>query len=369
MSGPRDAFTGVAAGRKRRRGGRGEQPMVPDAQFTSYYGKPVLNKPVWAAPDIAGYLFLGGLAGASSVLAAGAHLTGRHHLARASKVGALGAIGLSTVALIHDLGRPDRFYNMLRVFKPTSPMNVGSWILSGYGPAAGAAAFSAVTGRLRPIGALGTAGAAVLGPAVATYTAVLIGDTAVPAWHEGRKEMPFVFAGSSCTAAGGLGLLAAPVTETGPARRMATVGGLVELTASQILERRIGMVAEPYKQGKAGVLMRTGEALTAAGLAGAWLGRRNRIVSAISGAALVTASAVTRFGIFEAGIASANDPKYTVVPQRDRARARDAAAAAASPDGGAPAAGDGAAHGVADGQGAAARSVNGVARDRARTED
>ena len=126
--------------------------MVPEAEFASYYGRPVLKAPVWQAPDIPGYLFLGGLAGASSVLAAGAQLSGHRELARAAKVGALGAISLSAAALVHDLGRPARFVNMLRVFKVTSPMSVGSWILSGYGPVAGAAAASAVTGILPAAG-------------------------------------------------------------------------------------------------------------------------------------------------------------------------------------------------------------------------
>jgi len=169
--------------------------MVPPAEFTSYYGKPVLNAPVWEPRDIAGYLFLGGLAGASSLLGAGAQLTGRTALERAAKAGALGAACLSMAALAHDLGRPARFANMLRVFKISSPMSVGSWILAGYVPAAAAAAASALTGRLPRTGATATAGAALLGPAVATYTAVLISDTAVPAWHDGYPELPFVFAG------------------------------------------------------------------------------------------------------------------------------------------------------------------------------
>ncbi|MDQ1441159.1 MAG: hypothetical protein QOG97_1387, partial [Acidimicrobiaceae bacterium] len=113
--------------------------MVPKAEFTSYYGLPILNAPVWHSPDIPGYLFLGGLAGASSVLAAGAHVTGRRDLAIRSKVVATGAIGLSAAALVHDLGRPSRFYNMLRVLKPSSPMSVGSWLLAAYGPAAAVA--------------------------------------------------------------------------------------------------------------------------------------------------------------------------------------------------------------------------------------
>ena len=60
--------------------------MVPDVEFTSYYGRPVIKEPVWEPPDVPGYLFLGGLAGASSVLAAGSQLTGRRELARAAKV-------------------------------------------------------------------------------------------------------------------------------------------------------------------------------------------------------------------------------------------------------------------------------------------
>ncbi|HEX4791864.1 MAG TPA: NrfD/PsrC family molybdoenzyme membrane anchor subunit, partial [Actinospica sp.] len=193
--------TGVAAPpaepRRRRGGRRREQAVVPDAEFGSYYGKPILNEPTWEARDIAGYLFLGGLAGGSAAVAGAACATGHPGLGRALKVGATAAAGLSLAALVHDLGRPARFLNMLRVFKPTSPMSVGSWLLAGFAPLVGTAAFCDVTGRLPRLGTLATAGAATLGPAVATYTAALIADTAVPAWHEGRRPMPFLFASSS----------------------------------------------------------------------------------------------------------------------------------------------------------------------------
>jgi len=119
---------------------RGERLMVPKADFSSYYGRPILKEPTWEAIDIAGYLFLGGLAGASSVVAAGAAVTGRPGLERAAKVAAFGGISVSLAALVHDLGCPERFLNMLRVFKPTSPMSMGTWILTGYGPLAGTAA-------------------------------------------------------------------------------------------------------------------------------------------------------------------------------------------------------------------------------------
>ncbi len=176
--------------------------MVPRAEFESYYGRPIIKAPSWSALDIAGYFFLGGLAGAGSVLAAGAQLTGRGSTATAMKVSSLAAISLSATALVHDLGVPSRFPNMLRVLKPTSPMSVGSWLLAGYAPAAGAAAVTAVTGRLPRAGAAATAAAALLGPAVASYTAVLAADTAVPAWHGAHRELPYVFAASATAAAG-----------------------------------------------------------------------------------------------------------------------------------------------------------------------
>jgi formate-dependent nitrite reductase membrane component NrfD len=292
--------------------------MVPPAEFTSYYGKPVLNSPVWASRDIAGYFFLGGLAGASSLLGAGAHATGRPALATAAKAGALGAASVSLAGLIHDLGRPTRFLNMMRVFKVTSPMSVGTWILSGYVPVAGLAAASALTGRVPRLGAAATAGAALLGPALATYTGVLISDTAVPAWHDGYREMPFVFAGSAAVAAGGLGLLAGPAGQNAPARNLALLGAATEAAAFELMTTRMGMVAEPYHTNRAGAYVRAGQMLTLLGAAGALLGRRNRVVAALSGAALLGASAATRWGIFHAGLGSAADPKYTIIPQRQR---------------------------------------------------
>jgi hypothetical protein len=309
-------WSGLDGWRRRR---RGEQPNVPDAQFTSYYGKPIINAPVWKAPDIAGYLFLGGLAGASSVLAAGAHATGRPALARASKLGAFGAIGGGAVALVHDLGRPARFVNMLRTFKPTSPMSVGSWLLAGYGPMTAAAAGTAVTGRLPAVGAAATAGAGMLGPFVAAYTAALISDTAVPAWHEAHREMPYLFVSSAASAAGGLGMLAAPLSESAPARCTGLLGAAAEIAAMRRVEQRLGPLAEPYRSGKGGRLVHAAEQVSAASIAlGLVAGGRHRAAAVASGAGLLAGSALMRFGIFAAGVDSANDPKYIVNPQRER---------------------------------------------------
>jgi hypothetical protein len=197
-------------------------------------------------------------------------------------------------------------------------MSVGTWILSGYTPLALGAAASAVTGKLPRAGLAATLPAALLGTGVATYTSVLLCDTAVPAWHEGHREMPFLFAGSATAAAGGLGMLAVRPGQGAQAARFAALGAAAELTAKRLLVRRLGPAAEPYQRGRAGSMMRAAEALTAAGLAGALLAGRIRAAAALSGAALMAASALTRFGVFEAGRACARDPKYTVGPQRER---------------------------------------------------
>jgi Polysulphide reductase, NrfD len=334
MSGP-DGARPPADTHGPRQAGNG-QLAVPNAQFGSYYGRPVLQEPVWRAPEIPGYLFLGGLAGASSLLAAGAQATGNGELARASKVGAAVAIGLGGLGLLTDLGRPTRFLNMLRVFKVTSPMNVGSWLLAAYGPSAAAAAAAAVTGRFPRLGATASAVAAGLGAGVATYTAALLADTAVPAWHDGHRELPYLFAGSAAAAAGGLGMLATRPSAAAPAVRLAMLGAAAELTAKRLLQRRLGAAgAKPYRSGRAGRLRQASNLLTAAGMVGAALGSRSRQITALAGLALLASSALTRFVVFAAGKAAACDPAYTVGPQRERLAAveqRAASAAAAAPE-------------------------------------
>jgi formate-dependent nitrite reductase membrane component NrfD len=321
----RDAVSGVQTDGKRRPTGRvSEQPVVGGANFGSYYGKPIINKPIWESPEIPGYFFLGGLAGASSVTAAFAQLTGRRSLARALKVASTFGIALSGVALVHDLGRPARFFNMLRVFKPTSPMSVGSWLLAGYSPFSAAASFSAVTGRFQPVGDVATIVAAMLGPGIATYTAALVSDTAVPAWHDAYREMPFVFGTSALSSAAGVGMLAAPLREAGPVRRLGVAAGAAELALLKLMKTRMGLAAEAFSESEKAhryeraAQISTGVAVAVAALAG----RRSRIATALAGGGLLMGSALTRFAIFEAGLTSAENPRYTVEPQRQRKQNR-----------------------------------------------
>jgi formate-dependent nitrite reductase membrane component NrfD len=318
-----------AARRDRRRddGGR-EASMVPRADFTSYYGRPVLKPTVWK-DDIAYYFFLGGLSAGCSLLGAGADATGRPELRRGTRLAALASLAGGGFFLVHDLGRPERFHHMLRVAKPTSPMSVGTWVLTAYGPpVALAAAAELLPGRARRtalgrlLGGLARpagVAAAGLAPAVASYTAVLLSQTAVPAWHEAHEELPFIFTASAAASAGGLGMIVAPVREASPARRLAMVGAVVELAASRRLEHRLGLVGEVFVTGEARRELNLAGTLTAAGVLGAMmLGRRSRTAAVLSGAALLAGGLYERLGLLHAGVASAQDPKYTVVPQRER---------------------------------------------------
>ena len=316
-----------------RRGEGRDDVQVPPAEFRSYYGRPVVKPPVWKW-DIPAYLFTGGLSAGASLIAAGADATGRERLRRSSRWTSLGAIGASTYFLIHDLGVPSRFLNMLRVARPTSPMSMGTWILATFGPAIGAAAACELAGMLPdrgvsrlvrrampPIGRVGGYSAAAVAPHLATYTAVLLADTATPAWHESYRALPFVFSGSALAAGSGAALLTTPLEETGPVRRLAATGAVIDLAATHVVETRLGLQSEAFHLPRPRRLLQAARLLTAAGAAGALVSRRSRVLSGLSGLALVAGSACTRFGIYQGGVESAKDPRYTVVPQRERLEA------------------------------------------------
>ncbi|MGY1822022.1 NrfD/PsrC family molybdoenzyme membrane anchor subunit [Geodermatophilus sp. SYSU D00079] len=315
-------------GRRRRRGnGRGrrggEVPMVDEAEFTSYYGRPIIKPPVWKSPDVPLYLFLGGAAGSASILGAIADLTDRPQLTRVTRLlsggGAIASVGF----LVHDLGRPERFLHMLRVLKPTSPLSVGTYILSPFSAAAGATAAVELLGWFPRLKRFGGAVAALFGGPLATYTGVLLANTAVPSWHAAHTQLPYLFGASGMAAGGGLAMALTPVDEAGPARKMAVAGAAIELAVTHRVENDHGIVSEPYHEGRPGALLRAAKACTAAGAALTVVAGRRRPGAVASGVLLAAGSLLTRFGVFEAGLVSAKDPKYTVIPQRERIKARE----------------------------------------------
>ncbi len=321
-------------------GGRREAPAVPDAEFSDYYGQPVI-KPVPWKHEIPTYLFIGGVAAGSGLIAAGAAATGRDVLRRNSRYTAMTAVALSGAALVADLGRPERFLNMLRTVKLTSPMSVGTWILSGYAAFAGVATAAEVARAVparrrgllgtaqRTLGALdapATAGQALFAPPLAAYTAVLLSDTVTPVWFESRAQLPFVFVASAAMASSGVQMAISPTSQTGPVRRLALIGATTDLVAMHRLEQHLGglELVEPLETGPAGKKLRTARLLTVAGGLGTLVSGRSRVLSVASGLALAAASALTRFGVVEAGIESATDPRYTVGPQKRRLEQRRA---------------------------------------------
>jgi formate-dependent nitrite reductase membrane component NrfD len=288
----------------------------------SYYGKPIAKEPVWKA-EIPNYFFVGGLGGASATLSALARAGGNEVLARRSLLVATGALAVSPYFLIKDLGRPARFYNMFRVFKVTSPMSVGTWLLATEGTATGVAAGCEVLGIFPRLRAAAQAVSGLLGPPTATYTGALVADSVVPVWHEGRHELPTVFASSAAAAAGGVVAAFTPAAFARPARRLGVTGAVAEVVAQKVMETRMGqLVAEPYTKGEGARYAKASQAAMLAGASVMLLAGRNRVGAAVAGGLLAAGSWCGRFAAFHAGKTSAADPTYTSVPQRARAAER-----------------------------------------------
>ena len=289
----------------------------------TYYDRPVLKEPVWiwAVP---GYFYAGGAAGAAAVLGAAAQATGGDELRglvrRCRWISAWGtAVGAGL--LVVDLGRPERFLNMLRVFRPTSAMSMGSWTLAASGAlGSGAALFADRRGAARAIGDASGLAAGAIGLSLAGYTAVLLSDTAVPLWRHARRSLPFLFVSSAMTSAASI-LQGARLSddEEKAVQVFDVLGGVAESAAIMAIEREVARVArveDALHTGLGGSLWRLAKFGSTAGLVLSLLPGRGRLRSLLS-AALGTATALSlKFAIFHAGKASARDPRATFEPQR-----------------------------------------------------
>jgi polysulfide reductase-like protein len=176
----------------------------PIPRKPGYYGQPVVKPPVWTW-EVPLYFFFGGLAGMSAVIALGAVLFHHVDLALAAMwTASIAGAVLSPILLILDLGRPHLFLNMLRVFKHRSAMSMGAWILSAFGACAvpGLITLELHTRQMFPgtldqllriAAGIFIFGAAIFGTLLSTYTGVLIGATAIPAWFLHRTLLPIHF--------------------------------------------------------------------------------------------------------------------------------------------------------------------------------
>ena len=296
----------------------------------SYHGQPVLKEPVWTW-EIPLYFYTGGMAGSSAGLAYLAGLRGNNQLARRAWALAMAGIGLSPAFLISDLGRPARVMNMLRMFKPTSPMSVGSWILAVSGGATTLAAANAWTGRFARSAELARPAAALFGLPLSTYTAALVSNTAVPVWHESRRMLPFVFGSGAALSAGAGAVAITPREHAAPARRVALVAAAFELVSKELMERRLEGHGEPYKQGQASRFGQLGRSLITAGAALLAAKGQSSRPAAITAGGLLSAGALSaRWSVFRAGFQGAADPRYVVAPQRERVDRQQTAGGARS---------------------------------------
>ena len=274
------------------------------AQKSRYYDQPILKEPVWEW-EIAAYFFTGGLAGASGLLASMARMAGNRRLARNALAAAVAGVAVSLPLLIVDLGRPERFHHMLRVFRPTSPMNIGTWLLTAFGGSALTVAGSELTGWFKPLGRVAGVATGLLGPLVSTYTGVLVADTSVPIWHEARRQLPFLFAASAAASAGGLACVLSPVEDAAVARRYALAGAAAELVLSETMERELAELAAPYRKGAARRFTLASRNLTLAGTGLLALAGRTRGGAAAGGCLLLAGALNKRLAVWKAGIESA----------------------------------------------------------------
>ena len=306
---------GVVAGRGVDVAG-GPIPLRP-----GYYGQPVVKPPVWTW-EIPLYFFMGGLGGMSAVIALAAAIF--HHLdvARAAMWVAAISVVLSPLLLILDLGRPHLFINMLRVFKPQSAMSMGAWILTGFGTCVvpGLIAlelhtlhvFAGPFDHVLRIGAgFFILGSAMFGMLLATYTGVLIGTTAIPAWFLHRTLLPIHFGaagfGSAAAVLELVGHRIAPLNAIGFFAAAVETALLIWLTFD-----RHGAADRAIHEHGSGWLIRIGEILSGP------LTFILRLFGLIPLAAIafLLGALVSRFGWIAVGKASGADPESVFAAER-----------------------------------------------------
>ena len=293
----------------------------PIPQKPGYYGQPVVRPPVWTW-EIPIYFFAGGVGGMSAVIAFGALLFHHFDVARAAMWIAAIASVLSPVLLILDLGRPHLFINMLRVFKPQSAMSMGAWILVAFGVcvvpgliALELQAFQLFAGALDQI--LGVAegilvfGSAIFGMLLATYTGVLIGATAIPAWFLHHKLLPIHFGtaglGSAAALLELLGHRIAPLNAIGLFAAAFETVLLIWLSID-----KHGVADRAIHQHGSGWLIRIGEMLTGP----IPLVLRFFGVIPLAATSFLVGALISRFGWIAVGKISGRDPEAVFASQR-----------------------------------------------------
>jgi len=311
---------------------------LDEATASTYYGRPMIKAPHWRW-WVPVYFFIGGVAAGAAFFGALADLFGgpRHRTTvRHARYLSLALAAICPIFLIADLGRPGRFHHMLRVFKVTSPLSVGTWILTAFGVTSGALAARQaaeddfILRRDGPLGRLArlipdkplTLLHALLGMGLGGYTGTLLAATAVPLWAAAGVLLgPLFLAASITSGAAALVLIGLFSGRQGRAARqdlqvVASVGSVAQLGLAAahelLIPERIG---RPLRTGPWGRAFRYGT--LGAGLLApmalrvvAWTGgrRMERAASALASVLTLAGTLIERFALIEAGKISAQDP-------------------------------------------------------------
>ena len=280
-------------------------PFPIASAATGYYGLPLLKPPVWTW-EVPAYFFVGGTAGTAAVLAAAARSTGadRALVRDARRIAAIGA-ALSAPLLIADLGRPERFLNMLRVLKLRSPMSVGAWTLAAFGAfSTGTVLFEELAKRSRMridwmADASGFA-AAGTGLVMATYTGVLLGVTAIPVWSEHAALLPAHFATTATASA--VALLELRGHDTAALNAIGLGAAAFETASGTRIESHRPFATDPLRRGRVGMMTRLGGFLSGPlPLALRIIGVRSKRIRRVAAVSSLVGSLVTRFAWVAAG--------------------------------------------------------------------
>lgn len=313
---------------------------MPDMNVWSgptYYGREQLKAAPFNNWLVGGYIFLAGLSGAAMLLSSMLDLSGRRDTERAIARGRyLALLGptIGTAMLVSDLHTPKRFYNMLRLFKATSPMSIGSWILVAF------ALFSAPIAlaqwllgrRADPALRVAQVPAALAGAGLATYTASLLSATSTPLWAAAPCATAVRFAASSVASG-------AAALSLGEGRRSRLGRDLDRIAVLALAAELAATIAadERYRQTGVAPVMRTPPGVIEEAGAGGLgtvvplglhlasltlLPRRSRFLSTLASAAVLAGSAVFRIAFLAAGDESARRPDISLRFARLSGRSR-----------------------------------------------
>lgn len=305
-------------------------PFPVASPTTGYYGLPLLKQPPWTW-QIPLYFFVGGAAGSAAVIGATARWIGAdRELARDCRYIAAAGSAASTVLLISDLGRPQRFLNMMRVCKLQSPMSVGAWTLALFATFSGASALAEMLYRRSHFSPFATLAdlaegiSALAGLPFSNYTGVLIGATVIPVWNENAATLPLHFGMSGLNSA--VAILELRGHDHRALNLLGTGAAVIETAEGIHLETTGKPALEPLKSGVSGLVTRVGSLLSgpiplALRLTAAFARkstaiklRRAAAVSSIAG------SLLTRIGWVRAGHVSAKDWRLPLTPESSQVR-------------------------------------------------